>query len=850
MADGSRNHDADGKSVPAPLARMTAWLGSGDVLDVRRFEIMERMSGLFEARLVGVCDNPDVDFEAVIGQSMRCTAEGRQSRTWSGICADVHQIAVEESHLSTYEVTLVPALWLLTQRRNHRMFQQMSEVEIVLEVLGDRGISPALRLGGTYKKRKYRVQYGESDYAFVSRMLEDVGVSFYFDAESQLILDDSPQSNASRGPIAFRDHPTHADREHVTAVRVGRRIRPGAFTVRDHDHRRSPGYKLLASASSSGVEGGLERFEYAPGAFLVASDQGESTPFADDRGKFRADEGEGAALARRRLSAERAPAREVTFRTNTLDPAPGTVLSMLDHPKNELGPGKLLLVVGSTLTGELPGTSVHTCTAVSAEIPYHPPVATPRPRVQGVESATVVGPPGEEIHVDEFGRIRVHFHWDRESAMNERSSCWIPVSQPWGGAGYGNVSLPRIGQEVIVDFLSGDPDRPVVIGRVQTNLQKPPYKLPENKTQSGWKSNSTGGGGGYNELMFEDASGRELVRIQAEKDLHELVKNDEQRTIGHDRSHLVKHDDALTVDNDRTHEVQHDESVTIGHDRTRRVENDDMLSVGHDRTRIVENDESVTIGHDRTRLVRNDDELTVGNDRTMLVGMNERNTVGMSRSRMVGISETVQIGVDQRLNVGAEQIVLVGGVQTVSVGALQSVSVGAAQMITVGAAQSVSVGAAQTVSVGGLQTVSVGLSAAETVGGAKKITVGAAYDVGVAGAMSTTVGGDQKEDIKLTKTVTAGDRIEIACGKASLVLEKSGKVTISGTEIDLLSDGPIHVNGKLIALDTGAGATMTMEEAKTEIASKDLTARGSAGMLIESEGGDVLINGVMVKLNS
>src|SRR5262249_11818611 len=153
-----------------------------------------------------------------------------------------------------------------------------------------------------------------------------------------------------------------------------------------------------------------------------------------------------------------------------------------------------------------------------------------------------VGPPGEEIHTDEFGRVRVHFHWDRESRMDDESSCWIHVSQPWSGAGYGGVNLPRVGQEVLVDFLGGDPDRPGIVGRVYTNLQRVPYHLPENKTQSGWKSQSTKGTGGYNEIMFEDEAGQELVRVQAEKDLHKLVKNDEEIAIGRNQSVTVGKD--------------------------------------------------------------------------------------------------------------------------------------------------------------------------------------------------------------------------------------------------------------------------------------------------------------------
>ncbi|XXY44953.1 type VI secretion system tip protein TssI/VgrG [Sorangium sp. So ce269] len=581
------------------LYRAEAQIASGDMLDVRRFQVTERMSSLFEVQVVAVSDNPDIDFEAVIGQPMTFTAHASRTRIWSGLCSHLQQVAVEERHLSTYELTLVPRLWLATQRRNHRMFQHKSEVDIALQLLGEWGISPTRRLASEYKKRKYRVQYGESDYTFISRMLEDAGVSFYFDSggESRLVLDDRPQANAARVPIAYREHPTDADREHVTKVVVGRRLRPGKYTVRDHDHRRPANYKLLATAAGAGsVEEQLERFHYVPGAFLFESQKGESSPTADEQGKYRADELEGEALAQRRLEAKRASAREIGFKTNVIDPAPGAVLSFLEHPKSELGPDKKLLILESQLSGEVPGVWEHSCVAVSADAPYRPPLRTRKPRAQGVESATVVGPPGEEIHVDEFGRVRVHFHWDRESKMNNDSSCWIHVSQPWGGAGFGGTNLPRIGQEVIVDFLGGDPDRPIIVGRVYTNLQKTPYSLPANKTQSGWKSNSSPSTDGYNEIMFEDKAGSELVRMQAEKDLHKLVKNDQETTIGRDR----------------TTGIGNNEDVTVGNNATKSVMNSLREMVGMIRARAVGIDETVQIGRNQTIDVGEKIEITCG----------------------------------------------------------------------------------------------------------------------------------------------------------------------------------------------------------------------------------------------
>jgi type VI secretion system secreted protein VgrG len=597
-------------------------IASGDALDVRDFSVHEAMSSLFTVTLTCVAENPDIDFEAVVGKEASFTLHGRVgggmgARTWTGICDELHLLAVEEAGLSTYHVRIVPSLWLATQRRNHRMFQQLSELEIVEKILGEWGIEPEKRLTATYKKRKYRVQYGESDYAFVSRMLEDAGISFHFteaDGATKLVLSDAPQKNEARAPkIAFIDEPTVADKEHVTAVRVGRRVRPGRYTLRDHDYRRPPSYKLMASAAAAGgnVEDRLERFHYTPGAFLFESETLEDSPHADDKGRHRADEGEGEKLAEKRLAAKRGSATTTSFQTNVIDLSPGVVMSMLDHPRRDLGPDERLLVVESSLHGARDQEFVQHVEAQRASVPYRPKLTTKKPRVQGVESATVVGPPGEEIHTDEFGRVRVHFHWDRESKMDDNSSCWIHVSQPWGGAGFGGVNLPRVGQEVLVDFLGGDPDRPVIVGRLYTNVQKVPYKLPANKTQSGWKSNSTNQTGGYNELMFEDAAGNELVRMQAERDMHKLVKHDEQHTVG------------------------------------------------NNRTRVVHNDESVTIGNDRTKTVKRNEDLTVGQNLTKSVIANERETTGVNRTITVGVNRTAQIGAVDSTMVGQTYVVAI-----------------------------------------------------------------------------------------------------------------------------------------------------------------------------------------------
>jgi type VI secretion system secreted protein VgrG len=553
-------------------------VSTGDVLDVRHFSVRERMSTLFEVQLEVLSRNPDIDFAQVLGgpasfMMNRENLAGSQ-RGWSGICNHIEQVGNEdeETGLSTYQLTIVPTVWFLTQRRNHRMFQLKSEPDIVLQMLAEWGIEPEVRVDlGAYKDRKYRVQYAESDFDFINRMLEDAGITYHFEwveGQSKLVLSDAPTDNAPRPSnlpyVNSVDDPLRP--EYVTEVQIMRLTRPGRYTQRDIDYRRPASFPLLASATGEHpVEQNLERFHYTPGAFLFRSSGGGS-PTADDRGSHRTDLQEAEKQALKRLHAKQGSARSVVFVSGAFDLRPGVVFSIEGHRKSELASSNKLLVIAGVYEGGSHEAWTLRYEARFADLPFRPALRTPKPKVMGIESATVVGPAGEEIHTDEFGRVRVHFHWDRESSMNEESSCWIPVSQPWAGTGYGGVNIPRIGQEVIVDFLGGDPDRPVVVGRVFTDMQKAPYGLPGNKTKSGFRSNSSPSNGGFSELMFEDAAGSELVRFQAERDYSGLVKNDS--------GHVIGNNSTSHVGANETHSVVTDQTIKVGRDRKIRVQRD------------------------------------------------------------------------------------------------------------------------------------------------------------------------------------------------------------------------------------------------------------------------------------
>ena len=777
--------------------RLEVEIASGDHLDVRSFELHEQISTLSHAIVIARSKNHNLAFEEIIGQpgSFSAATSNSLTRAFRGICSNIEQLDVAPNGLATYRITLVPALWLATQRRNYRIFQHMSDPDVALKLLAEWGIEHEVKIDrGAYKKRKYRVQYAESDYAFICRMLEDAGVAFFFDAATTLVLTDSPTTAERHREVPFNDHAEGIPlTSHVFDVRVGQRVRPGAYTMADHDYRRPPSYRLAEHSRDKRTpsEQLLERYHYVPGAFLFGSEQGDPSPTADDRGKTRTDPASGRMLAERRLQAKRVQGRYAHFQTTAFDLAVGDVFSVTSHPHELLGAS--LLVLETTLSGAFDSEVCLACRAVSTLTIFRPPLVTPKPKVNGVESATVVGPAGEEIHTDEFGRVRVHFHWDRESQMDERSSCWIHVSQPWGGTGFGGSSLPRIGQEVIVDFLSGDPDRPVVVGRVFTNLQRTPYSLPDNKTRSGWRSNSSPGGGGYNELMFEDRKGSELLSMQAEKDMTTLVKNDQSLTVKHDRSKLVEHDETAVIKHDRTETVEHDETIMVEHDRTETVVNDEIIAIGHDRTRVVNHDDKLGVVNDRTSVIGHDLVEAVANDRMRQVGNNEAIQIGMNRVMLVGENQAVQIGKNETIAIGKNE--------TIAIGENLSVQVGENHSLTVGKNQTLQVGESQSVSIGSSQNVTVAKSSSELVGMSKSITAGLSCSIQVGATLSQTVGGISTEQVGMMKSIKAGASITLQSGAASIVLLASGEIQLNGTKVTINGSDGVKITGEVIDLN-------------------------------------------------
>ena len=646
---------------------------SGDEsLSVRTFLVEEGLNTLFSISITARSSDADLDLEGFVGQEAAFYLVGGigRERSWTGICSRMEQVRVEQEGLSTYEFTIVPTLWFLTQRRNHRVFQHQSIPDILAKLLAEWGIAPIWQIDREiYPSLELRIQYGESDYDFLSRLVEEAGITFFFvddlEQRSRVVFNDRPQGAEPRlERLPFVDAPegSQAGRlEYVTAVRVSDRVCPGKHVVRDFDFRR-PAHRLLADANAGagGLDAMLEQYHYLPGAALAETGQAEGTPVGDDRGAGRHADATGQGLAQRSLHSHRALKRGVSFQTNAFDLTPGVVFFLDNHPRSDLAADKALLLAHARFEGTVGEEWTLSAKALFADQPYYPGHVTAKPRIDGVQSAIVVGPDGQEIHTDEYGRVRVQFHWDREGEYNEESFVWVRVSQGWAGGGYGMLSLPRVGHEVLVQFMDGDPDSPLIVGRAFNASTTVPYALPEHKTVSTWRSASSPGADGFNEIKMEDKKGQELLYLQAEKDHAKLVKNDEVSLIGNDRTKLVEHDEMSSIKNDRVKVVQHDERVSVQNDRTGLVGNDEHLAVGRDRVAQIKKNETLAVGANHATQAGKSASLAVGESRAAHIGKSDQVSVGDSQSVTVGQSRSSTVGVNQSTLVGSQYSVTIG----------------------------------------------------------------------------------------------------------------------------------------------------------------------------------------------
>lgn len=561
-------------------------------LRVASFRGRERLSHPYAFDVVVTswhADEPDL-LESAMGQPARLQIHG--ARAVRGVIRRCESAALDAQGRATYKIRLVPRLASLKHRRNTRIFQDQTTPEVVSAVLDEAGVPHRWDTQQAYAARSYCVQYEETDLEFVQRLLAEVGIFYSFEhagaetdpiAPEVMILGDRPQYPPIDGEprlVHRRAQPGVAlalEEHHVTAFHLSRRAAPAAYTRRDYDFER-PFSALEAAASVPALPGEGEEYEHH-GEFAEAESvqRLETSALEQLRRKTRRASGESACprlLAGRRFSLDEheQPGHDGDY-----------VVIAMEHEGR-----------AAELAGDGP-TYGNRFDCIPAGSVFRP-ARRARQLRQVMETAVVTGPAGQEIHTDAHGRVKVQFHWDRKGKRDERSSCWLRVAQGWSGTGWGFQFIPRIGMEVLVSFLGGDPDRPMVVGCVPNATHPVPYPLPENQTKSGIKTESTPGGGGYNEILFEDAKGSELVAIRAERNLSEVALNDHLQSIGRDqtvsiagaRKAEIKGDDTLRVEGGQICTVSGPSTVSVGGrgqasyagDRAASIAGDDTLRVG------------------------------------------------------------------------------------------------------------------------------------------------------------------------------------------------------------------------------------------------------------------------------
>ena len=619
-------------SIGTPLGK--------DKLLLHGFHYVETLGRLFdlEADLLSVDFN--IDFDQIVGKNVSIRLESAEGspRYFNGYVARFVQTGVR-GRLAQYRAKILPWLWFLTRTADCRIFQNKSVPEIIKEVFRVDGFTDfSEKLRGNYQPKIYCVQYRETDFNFVSRLMEQEGIYYYFEHQNgshNLVLADDPGCHTGGSKVSAVYNPESDGTGAAACVEsfeMEQEIQAGSYAVNDFNFK-TPKVSLLARSEivNKHEQSKFELYDY-PGEFEKHS---QGTVYS----KIRIEEMQ----AQHLLGRGETSARRVSA---------GSILSLERHPRKDWNKDYLVTSASLHVLGEhFEGSGDHgrgefySCrfAVLDSHSHFRPGRQTSKPVVQGPQTAIVVGPKGEEIFTDEYGRIKVQFHWDRYGKADESSSCWLRVSQAaWAGNGWGSIHIPRVGQEVIVEFLEGDPDMPIVTGRVYNGDHKPPYKLPDERTKSTVKSNSSKGGQGFNELRFEDKKGDEQVYLHAERNLRIKVKRTTREWNGANRHLIVEKDQMERVDGDK-------HSTVVG-----------------DRNTLVQSSDSLIVEEDLLTKVKGGFSLNIVGDQQEKVGGKFATSVGTEVHIKAGTKIILEAGAQISLKVGGNFVDIGPGGVTIS----------------------------------------------------------------------------------------------------------------------------------------------------------------------------------------
>jgi type VI secretion system secreted protein VgrG len=704
---------------------------------VQRISLKEGLSSLYRCKILLIQHDPAADPDTLIGSSGHLTIiRGTQvERRVCGIIRRVRHYESDNGRVAA-DIELVPALMALTLNQNARIFQNLTVPQIVDQVLSA-GLQPYQRkarqsLSAQYAQREYCMQYRESDFDFVARLLAREGISFYFDHSGkveQMVLFDETASLAAcntmtgKPSIDFVPPGAAPEVEVVQSFEHIDKLRPTSVVLHEYDWLQPTllAHREVHNQDSTGHD--REVYEPAPALSLGPGGQSDSA-------------------ARLRVRGEQESTGEWAGRGSgiVVDFTPGYTFELQGHTDPALDQSYVITQLTHDGTapdelareGEPGGEYRNRFVCQPASLPCRPSPLSVAP--MPLQTATVVGPASEEIYTDEHGRIKVKFHWDRQSGADEHSSCWIRVAQPWAGPGFGAAFVPRIGTEVVVEYLEGDPDRPLVTGVVYNGRNLLPFNYPSEKTKSGFVTRSSLHGQGGNELVFEDTAGSEVVHLQAAKDWKILVKNDQEEDVRHDsKRHVVGNDDN-TIDGN------HSETIT-GTDR---------VSVKGDRAVNVQ-------------------------------GAYDEDVTGATTTH-VGGSSALSVQGDRAVSVGGKQDVNVTGDTSDSTSGSRADSTDKDHSATVSGNATLSVSKNRSIDVGGDQSTQVSKKYALDVGDKAQVAVQKNFTIQVS----------QELTLEVDKSLT------LKCGSAKLELKSDGKAKVSGTDISITATGNGKTKGSAI----------------------------------------------------
>ena len=657
-----------------------------DVLVFGRMKANEELGRLFDFQLELFSERTDIQLSEVLGKPMTVrldlpkplspsqranapgdraitadtrmesrqeSSQGGGTRYFNGFVTRFSYVGMRGQRYGIYHATLSPWLWFLTRTADCRIFQNKTVPEIIKSIFSEHGFTDFFKpkLSGSYRQWEYCVQYRETDFNFVSRLMEQEGMYYYFTHEDDkhiLVLADDYSSHGKfpgydQIPFFPPDIHDHRERDHLFEWLMVQQVLPGAYTLNDFDFKvPRKSLRAVLSMPKSHARANGEIYDY-PGSYT--------------------EPGDGNTYSRIRLEELLAQHETMQGRGNAAGLGVGYLFNLTNCPRDDQNREYLIVsavhevesddyetIAGTGTAGKLYQGQL---TAIDAKQPYRAPRITPKPVVQGPQTAIVVGKGGEEIWTDQYGRVKVQFHWDREGNNDENSSCWVRVSHPWAGKNWGAVAIPRIGQEVIVDFLEGDPDQPIITGRVYNGASMPPYGLPAGAVVSGIKSNSTKGGGGYNEMSMDDTKGKEKITIHGQYDMNTTVEHDETLTVNNNRTKAIKVDENITVGGKKNETITGKETNVINGGREETVTGTEKITINGNRDETVTAGEKITITGGRTENVTGAENVTIAGATTYTItGATNHNITGP-----FSITASTSI----TLTVGASKITMLPG---------------------------------------------------------------------------------------------------------------------------------------------------------------------------------------------